>query len=191
MGAVQGAARHDAVSGERIAIASRTRARTVDAFAAATRELLGESAAREVMADLSPIDGEWAPTADVVEICERAWRLMHGDVSLRNAWADRMIDHGFGRVRKLLLAVATPAGLLRRAGELWRDEFSDGRLIAYTTSPTSATASLHEHAFVETALMRDIISETFRYTLTLTGARDAREVHEIHANGTLVIRLSW
>jgi hypothetical protein len=154
--------------------------------------MFGEQVERALMAGIAEPEGDWVAIDSIVTVCERAWRgpLGHDRETLRT-WSDRMMDHGFGLARKLLLAIATPSGLLRRAGELWRDEFSDGRLIAYNTSPTSAIASLHDHVFLDTELMRTIIAETFRYSLQLTGAKGAREVHEIAANGALVVRLSW
>ena len=190
MGALGAVARESSASG--IVLAKRARARTLRAFAQATREMFGEHVERALMESLPSADGEWVDVEAVVAICERAWRgpLGHDEEQLR-VWTDRMMDRGFGLARKLLLAIATPSGLLRRAGDLWRDEFTTGRLVAYNTSPTTALATLHDHIFLETELMRAVVSETFRYSVQLTGAKDVREVHEIAANGALVVHLSW
>lgn len=198
MGAPSGATSQDAVSGERIAVARCARGRTARAFARATRELYGDAAVAEIVAALP--DGArgaieedaWIPIEHIIRFCELAWDgpLAHDRVELAR-WVDRMMDHGFGRVRKLLLAIATPAGVLRRASDLWREEFTDGRLVAYTTSPTTAAVSLYDHVFIDTELMRNVIAESFRYALRLSGATDAREEHTIDSNGALLVQITW
>jgi hypothetical protein len=198
MGAPLGAASQSAVSGQRIAVARYARGRTMRALVQATRDLYGEEAVAQISvampeaarADLD--EDAWVPLEHIIRWCELAW-----DGPLRRepralvTFVDRMMDHGFGRVRRLLLAVATPAGLVRRAGDLWREEFSNGRLVAYATSPNAAAITLHDHAFMETELMRAVIAESFRYALQLSGATDAREEHEIHSNGALLVKISW
>lgn len=190
-------ARHDAVSGDRIAVVRCTRARTLHALARATRDMFGDPVERELLAAIPSEaraldDHEWLSIDHLERFCELAWEgPLGGNLALLRTWTDRMIDHGFGRVRRLLLTIATPAGLVRRAGELWRDEHTDGRLIAYSTSPKSAIATLHEHDFIGNPLMRQLVAETFRYSLELAGARGAQEAHHAHANGTLVVNLTW
>ncbi len=198
MGAPSGAASHDAVSGERIAVARCARGRTRNAFARATVDLFGEGALASLLASLSEADRAhvddtaWIPVEQVVRFCEAAWKgpLAQDPLKLR-AWTDRKMDHGFAAMRRLLLDITTPAGLLRRGGELWRDEFSDGRLVAYSTSPTSGVATLHDHVFIDTEVMRFMIAESFRYALHLSGATDAREHHTIHGTGALLVQINW
>lgn len=198
MGALTGAASHDAVSGERIAVARCARGRTLNAFARATVDLFGEPALASVIASLPEVarpevdDAAWIPIEHVVWFCEAAWRgPLAEDPSKLRAWTDRKMEHGFVAMRRLLLDITTPAGLLRRGGELWRDEFSDGRLVAYSTSPTSGVATLHDHVFIDTEVMRFMIAESFRYALQLSGAADAREQHTIHASGALLVQINW
>ena len=197
MGATSGVSRHDFVSAERHVV-SCVRGRTVRAFAAASRDLFGEAALRDLIASLpeaarSEVDEQdWVPAEHAIWWCERAFAgpLGRDPVKLR-AWACRMIDHGFGRVRRLLLTIATPAGMIRRAGDLWREEFNEGRLVAYATSPRSAIASLHDHVFLKSEVTRDLLAETFRHNVELAGGRGAREQHSLHATGALIVDLSW
>ena len=167
---------------------------TLRACLAATRDVLGEDALHAVSprGDSSHDDRDWIPVDLVVSLCERLWDgpMAHNHATLR-AWTDRMLDHGFGRVRRVFLSIATPASVVRRAGELWRGEFSDGRLVAYSTSETSARVSLHEHVFLETELMRDVVAESYRYALELAGGKGARETHAVRDNGVLVVELNW
>jgi len=189
-------ARDDA-SGERSAFATGTRARTLQGFIAATREVLGEETLKRVCDDLSPRvlqalerDGEdWVPLQDVISWCEES--LRHADAETVRAFVRVMMDHGFGRVRRVLLQIATAHGVLRRASELWREEFTDGRLVAYATSPNTAIATLYEHRFLESGLLRSVVAESFRYTLELSGAADATEEHERDSDGPLIVRFSW
>ena len=175
-------ARDDA-SGERRAFSTGARVRTLHGFIAATREVLGESVLERVRSELSPrvIEAlqrdpeDWVPLEHVIAWCEES--LRDADAATIRAFVAVMMNHGFGRVRRVLLQIATPHGVLRRATELWRDDFSDGRLVAYATSPNTAVATLYEHRFLESELLRAVVAESFRYVLELSGAADAIEEH--------------
>lgn len=197
MGAELEKSRSEVSTGERVA--SRVRGHTMLAFREAARELFGEQGLTRIgsrlpTSMLTRIDqrSEWVPAEFVVAWAEAAWDclLAHDEVALAR-YIDRMIDLGFGRVRRLLLAIATPQGVVRRATELWRGELTDGRLVSYGTSPTSARMVLHDHPFLESALLRAIVAEAFRYSLALAGAKDAVAHHEGELGGPLVVSLSW
>lgn len=179
------------VAGDRAA--NSVRALTLHACASATRDMFGESVLREVMGSTRTVEErEWVPVEQIMSICECLWDgVMARDGAVLRRWTDGVLDHGFGRVSRLFLSIATPAVLVRRAADLWRGEFSDGRLVAYTTSETSARLSLHEHRFLETALMRDVVSESYRYAVCLTGATGARETHIMRDTGALTVDLTW
>jgi hypothetical protein len=187
----------DDASGQRRALVTGVRARTLQGFIHATREVLGDEAYARVCAEVHPrilesiaSDGEdWVPTEDVIAWCESALRTADNDAIRR--FVDVMMNHGFGRVRRVLLQIATPHGVLRRASELWREEFTDGRLVAYATSPNSAVATLYQHRFLDSPLLRTIVAESFRYTLELSGATSVTEEHVSDDNGPLVVRLSF
>jgi len=188
--------REDA-SGQRRVLVSGARARTLQGFIAASREVFGEETHRRMcervashVLDALTLDGEaWVPVDDVIEWCEAS--LCDEDEGRIRAFVDVMMNHGFGKVRRVLLQIATPHGVLRRAGELWREEFTDGRLVAYATSPNTAIATLYEHRFLESPLLRAVVAESFRYTLQLSGAADVNERHGSDGDGPLIVRLSW
>jgi len=188
--------REDA-SGERLALAMGGRARTLHGFVDATRHVLGEAAYARVSREVAPhvldglaLDGEdWVPLEHIVAWCEAA--IVDVPQSKLRPFVDHMMDQGFGRVHRVLLAIATPHGVLRRAGEMWREEFTDGRLVAYATSPNTAIATLYDHRFLESPGLRAVVAESFRYTLALSGARDVIEEHGSEDGGPLLVRFSW
>lgn len=190
--------RHDGfTTGERMA--SRVRGHTLTAFFAALRELHGERTAFAMMAELPPRvraaterEAEWLPLEFVVAWLEAAWEgpLARDHAALVRC-VDRMMELGFGRVRRVLLAIATPQGVVRRASELWRGELSDGRMVSYSTSATSARFVLYEHPFLENQLTRDVSAEAIRYALALAGAKNARVVAGGALLEPLVLDISW
>ncbi|MBI2389801.1 MAG: hypothetical protein HYV09_09435 [Deltaproteobacteria bacterium] len=200
MGAIeQRAAARASQSSQTITLSDRVRARALAGVREATRELHGAAAVDHVLSQLSDeqrasiaFEREWVP----VELLE-AWvaalwdgPLGQDPVAFRRC-VDRGLDHGFGRVKKTLLAIATPHGIVRRASELWRGDFTDGRLVAFSTSPTSATLTLHEHCSLSSPLMRELTAESFRYVVQLAGARNAVERHEGAIGAPLVVHVSW
>lgn len=188
--------REDA-SGERASTnLRRGRAHILQGVAHATRELRGDDALARAMSELPseigdsltrPAD-EWVPVEHIVSFIEATLGPLD-DAKLRESVRLTM-DHKWSRARRLLLAIATPSGIVRRASELFRQDFSDGRAVAYMTSPCSAVVTLHDHHFAETPLLRTIAAETVRYALQLSGATDVTE-HHTDDDGPLVVRLTW
>jgi hypothetical protein len=104
---------------------------------------------------------------------------------------DRRLDFGFGRVRKALLGLVGPEGVIRRASELWRHDHSHGTLAGSLTAARTLSATLTDHAYCDDPLARRALAETFRYIVQLSrGVKTAREAHGMHA-GSLVIRVTW
>lgn len=200
MGAIeQRAAARTAESSQTITLSDRVRARAVNGLREATREVYGAAEVDRVLASLTDeqraslqFEREWVP----VSLME-AWvaALLEGpgahDRAAFRRCVDRGLDLGFGRVKKTLLAIATPHGIVRRASELWRGEFTEGRVVAFSTSPTSASLTLHDHCTLASPLMREVVAETFRRALELAGARDAVERHSGEPGSPLPILVSW
>ena len=87
------------------------------------------------------------------------------------------MDNGFGRVRKLFLAMATPHLLAAKAAELWRHDHSTGDLVTERTSDSSATMILRDHAYLATPLSRLSIAEICRYAVSLSHVDDVAVTH--------------
>jgi hypothetical protein len=184
-------------SGDRLAVGTAVRARTLHGFIHATREVLGERAYERVLTEVSPhvlegleLDGDaWVPAEHVAAWCDASLRSV--EPKTLPAYVDSMMSHGFGRVRRVLLQIATPHGVLRRASEIWREDFTSGRLVAYATSPNTAIVTLYDHVFLASPLLRAVLAESFRSTLQLSGGQDATAEHSAEGDGPLLVRLSW
>lgn len=185
-------------SGERIATSvRRARAHVFHGYAHATRTLLGDAAHERVLRELGPEvadslahpGDDWVPIEHLARYCELVLAGLD-DERLREV-SRLAVDHGLPRARRLLLTVATPHGLLRRSSEMFRENFNDGRMVAYATSPCSALITMYEHRFNESALLRTLAAESMRYMLQLSGAADATEHHDADASTPLVVRFTW
>lgn len=197
MGELERNRRPEITTGERLT--SRVRGHTLPALSEASRELFGDDGHRALLDRLpSPIHAklqsppEWVSLELVIAWIEAAWEgPLRQDHAQLARLVDRTLDLGFGRVRRLLLTIATPHGVVRRASELWRGEMSDGRLVTYGTSPTSARFVLHDHPFLEHPLLRTLTAESFRHAIVLAGAKDAVAEHAGEVGQPLVVNLSW
>src|SRR5262249_47799340 len=117
------------------------------AFRSAVLEMWGEFGWREVTAALgpdarelllrapvSPID--WVPERHMMELSEAVFAgpVGGGDDAYRR-FVTKMIDHGFGRIRRFVLQLAPPELLLGRAPDLWRHDHTHGELsVSYAGS---------------------------------------------------------
>ncbi len=100
------------------------------------------------------------------------------------------VDQGFGRVRRALLSMSTPKTLAPRTVSLWHEEFSTGRLEASKVEGRSVQLTLSDHPYVEHSLMRSVISEVFRYVVSLTQVENVTVVHAVR-DAKLVVILRW
>jgi hypothetical protein len=145
---------------------------------------------RDRTASMRPLP-DWLPLDDLI-----AWHAAVYNGPARRSEAiftehiHRTVDQGFGKVKRLLLGMATPATLAPRVVQLWGDEYSTGYLEASALETRTVTLTLHEHPYVQHALMRTVIAEVYRYVLSLTKARDVTAVHAMR-NATLVVVLRW
>jgi hypothetical protein len=112
------------------------------------------------------------------------------DEQLMTPHIQATVDQGFGRVKRLLLSMSTPHTLAPRVVLLWRDEYSTGRLEATSIEERSVELRLRDHAYVEIPLMRYVISEVFRYVVSLTQAKNVTAVHTVR-DSALVVVLRW
>lgn len=148
--------------------------------------------ARSVCLDPIVIHQEMLPERFVLEWYECTWAgPASRDRATYNRFLDRMMDHGFGRVRKLLLGLATPAILAQKAPDLWRHDHSHGVLTFETLGPHSVQARLSDHAYVESPLARSSIAEIYRYAMSLTRAKAVTARHFLADERTLSVHIEW
>lgn len=173
------------------------------AFRTAAVELWGPDALRQLgermpeearRATIKPtaIAPEWLPEAHVMAWYEAAWE---GPCGRREGdylgFIDRMMDHGFGRVRKLLLSMAmTPVSLAVRSAELWRHDHTHGTLTVERTGVREMTLTLRDHVYMSTALSRLSVVEIYRYASALTRCKEASATHAL-AGDRLLVRIQW
>jgi hypothetical protein len=86
--------------------------------------------------------------------------------------------------------MATPHSLAPRAAALWRDEYSTGRLTARSIDKRCVTLTLRDHAYVSHPLMQSVITEVYRYVVSLTSAKLVTAETIIDAN-ELTVRMHW
>ena len=106
-------------------------------------------------------------------------------------WVRRLNDRGFGTARRLMLSLANPSLILRRADVLWHDEHTHGRMIVAPLDPQCARLTLRDHPFTETELSRAAISEALRHIISRCRVKCATETHSLAKDGSLHIVLSW
>lgn len=148
--------------------------------------------ARRRCIDSIVIEEDMLPERFVLEWYEQAWMGPAGrDKEAYNRFLDRMMDHGFGRVRKFLLAMATPAVVARKSGELWRHDHTHGVLTPRAVSEHAFEMRLTDHPYVETPLARGSIAEIYRYAMSLARAKDVRAKHRLEDDRTLVVSIEW
>lgn len=182
-------------------ITGLVRRRSLIGFRTATEQMWGDAgieairgelpeATRERTLGLLPLP-EWIPLEDLV-----AWHLAvwtgpaKRDEPTMTRHAQLTVDQGFGRVKRFMISLLTPELLAARVVSLWRDEYSTGTLEALSVEPQSVQLALTQHAYVEIPLMRYIISEVYRYVLSMTRAENVKVTHSV-SEGALLVSLRW
>jgi hypothetical protein len=144
----------------------------------------------ERTAGLRPLP-DWVRLEDLVAWHFAVWNgPARRDESIMTQHIHATVDQGFGKVKRLFLSMQTPQSLAPRVVSLWRDEYSTGFLEASSLEERSVQLSLREHSYVDIGLMRYVITEVFRYVVSLTSARDVTAVHTVR-DGALIVVLRW
>ena len=180
----------EACAGSRVFVASR-----VAALAMYGADGLKDIATRlpeaaRVVADNALITEKWLPEDWIMAWHDAVW---HGpartdDDAFRN-YVRRVVDAGFGRVRRLLVNLVTPATLCNRAAELWHDEHTHGEITAHPEGNV-VTIRLRAHPYVMKPVSRLVMAESLRHAASLTRAKDVNELHHLDGD-TLEVKLTW
>ncbi len=99
-------------------------------------------------------------------------------------------DISFGRVRKVLMATATPEKILSMADELWKSDHTHGSWETHV-APNRARMLLVGHPYADTPHGRTSLAEQIRYIVELTRARDVTASHGLVSPGAMEITLRW
>ena len=176
---------------QRIFVASR----------AAAVALYGDDGLREIAERLPPdvratlidsaiITDKWLPERFITAWQEAVWQgpTRSRDDAFRR-YVQRVVDGGFGRVRRLLLNMVTPATICTRAAELWHDEHTHGEISARPEG-NLVVIKLRKHPYVDRPVARVVLAEGLRYAASLTRAKNVTEAHRVE-NEALEVRLTW
>ena len=137
------------------------------------------------------VSTQWLPETHVLAWYEALWTGPCEEI--RESFArvlDRMLDCGFGRIRKAFLAFAKPAMIFEKAPTLWRYDHTHG-LLTVMLGGRSARLRLEQHPYVDNPLSCMAAAEIYRYCVTLCRARNVTETHYRDADGALIVRLRW
>lgn len=182
-------------------ITGLVRRRSLIGFRAASQQLWGSAGIEEICSDLPaavrertagllPLP-EWIPLEDLVSWHLAAWRgPARREETVMTHHAQLTVDQGFGRVKRFVISLLSPEGLAARVVPLWRDEYSTGRLDTLSVAAHEVQLALSDHAYVEIPLMRYIISEVYRYVLSMTRAENVTVTHALR-DASLVVTLRW
>jgi uncharacterized protein (TIGR02265 family) len=134
----------------------------------------------------------WYPEQLAVRLARIVWDdLAARDEAAFTGFAERTIDHGWGRVHSVLVRLATPRILARRAPELWRRDHSHGAVEVAVLDATSLRLRLSDHPYVHDPVMRRFQAESFRYILSLTRVPELTVVEGTDPRGSLVMTAAW
>lgn len=168
---------------------------------AAVVELWGQDGLRRVrehlpreahgLVDSAIVSDAWLPERLVVQWFEAVWRgPAQQNEEAFAGWVRKTIDSGFGRVRRLLIKLATPPTLCERTAELWSDEHTHGVLTAQPDGH-DVYVRLSEHPYVLHARARVMIAEAMRYAASLTRVKSVVGSHRVIDNETFELKLTW
>ena len=190
MGAAE-AASAEPCAAQRVFVASR----------AAAVELYGDGGLRETAERLPPdvrgalidsalITDRWLPERFVMAWLEAVFAgpARGSDDELRR-YIHKVVDSGFGRVRRLLVNLVTPATLCTRAAELWHDEHTHGEISA-APSGQVVVIKLRDHPYVTRPIARMVMAESLRHAASLTRVKRVDQLHRVDGDA-LEVRLTW
>jgi hypothetical protein len=145
---------------------------------------------RERTAGMRPLP-KWNSVDDLIAWHRAVWDGPSGhDERVMAQHIHATVDQGFGRVKRFLLSVSTPRSLAPRVAGLWSEEYSTGRLKATYPDERAVQLTLSDHPFVDDPLMRFVISEVFRYVVSMTRVKHVSVSYGVR-DASLMVVLRW
>jgi hypothetical protein len=138
------------------------------------------------------IVSEWLPESYVLAWYDAVFAAhCSGQRDLFLRYIDRLVDQSFGRVRKLLLGIASPPVLAQKATELWRHDHTTGELQARTEGRNTLIVTLLDHPYTTTPRSCEASCEVYRYIGSLSRAQSVSGRHTVNEKGHLVCTYTW
>jgi hypothetical protein len=179
------------LAAQRVFVASRAAA--VDLYGDGGLREIAERlppAARGALVDSAILTEPWLPERFVIAWQEAVYGgPAHTSDDEFRRYIDKVVDAGFGRVRRLLVNLVTPATLCTRAAELWHDEHTHGEISAAPTG-NLVVIRLRNHPYVTRPIARQVMAESLRYAASLTRAKHVVQAHRVDGDA-LEVRLTW
>jgi hypothetical protein len=145
---------------------------------------------RRVMLQEPLLAVSWYPSWMLIDWCQSVWE---GPARRREpvfaTFIDRMLDVGWGPMRRIFVGMLTPGLLASRAAKEWRNEHSHGT-VEVDLGERGATATFRDTPFIEVELLQFGLAESFRHLISLSRVPNVREAHRME-NGKLVVDLVW
>jgi hypothetical protein len=172
-------------------------------FRSAALELWGEPGLRDIAARLPRATRE--ATIDAVTVADAmlpesyvldwylaAWEGPTGrSTQAYKGYLQRMMDHGFGRVRRALLKLASAEQIIRKATELWQHDHNTGDMRFVGCEENRAHVTLGDHVYLETPLARASVVEIMRYAAALGRSRNVTAQGALDTPRLLRVTLTW
>lgn len=142
----------------------------------------------ELFAEVLP---PWIPERTLIQMGYAMW-----DGPARHSRQDfyrflhRTVDLSFGRVRKMLLGVATPEKIVSMADELWKSDHTHGSWEVHV-APRRARMVLTGHPYADTPHARTSLAEQIRYIVQLTRTENVTASYGLLSPGAMEITLRW
>ena len=166
----------------------------------AAHELWGPDAVRTIVAALPPEEREESLDESLRDWCSERLVIAWGhaswegparrDRATMNRLLQRHVDLGFGRIRRMLLRLASPERLFEKLPDFWRHDHTHG-VLDVRVEGRLGVVSLREHPYSAAPQMRAAVAEIFRHTVQLMRARKVTETHALDPTGALVLNIRW
>ena len=178
-------------AGARVFVASRAAA--VELYGDAGLHAIADrlpADARAVLVDSAIITDKWLPERFVMDWQEAVFGgpAQNRDDEFKK-YVYKVVDAGFGRVRRLLVNLVTPATLCTRAAELWHDEHTHGEISAEPDGHL-VIIRLRDHPYVARPIARMVMAQSLLHAASLTRAKRVEENHRVDGD-VLEVRLTW
>jgi len=145
---------------------------------------------RAVLCDEIVLPVAWYPERHFEGYCDAVWKgLARQDARTFETFIRKSVDQMWGRIHRVLLSLATPHRLARRAPDLWRHDHTHGEL-SVDLREQDGTIRVRNYPYSSTSIMRRGQTESLRYILSHARVSDVQASHR-DEEGDFVVTLAW
>jgi hypothetical protein len=147
---------------------------------------------REATLDVPAMAASWVAERHVIAWGHAIWEgPARRERAAYEQFIDRQIDLSFGRIRRFMLSVVSPATLLEKAPAIWREDHTHGDVATEVLGRNEGIWKLANHPFTSTPQLRASMAEVVRYCISLTNATGVTAMHTLEHGCILVVRVRW